>query len=223
MNEPESDSKQRPLPQADLHDPPKTDLTFDVEGIDQILKQTIPSTTFSGHSDTLMGAIAEGMHRAEEKLQTIEAALTALGARVERLEVQVRQDTRAAVVEVAALRDDVLSERKALSALSVFNAVISSLDSLQALRTLLAENTESPTYRQVVALIDSLTMALRGLGFVEFQVTVGDQFDPTCMECVGYAEGQVGIVLGVNRTGYRTQAGVVRPVGVLIADPNSSV
>jgi hypothetical protein len=41
------------------------------------------------------------------------------------------------------------------------------------------------------------------------------------MECLGYGEGPTGVVLEVMQPGYRTADVVVRPAGVLIADPRA--
>ena len=42
------------------------------------------------------------------------------------------------------------------------------------------------------------------------------------MHPCGYTEGPPGIVLGLERPGYRTKEKVVRPAGVLIANPVES-
>jgi molecular chaperone GrpE (heat shock protein) len=201
--------------------PKPVEASTDLTEFDKVLTQTIPAT-LSGYDHPSLETIGDHhIQQLLQRMQAMEATQTALAAQLVRLEAQVRQDTRATVVEVNALRTDLLGERKALSALGVFNGVVPRLDSLYAMRTALEGEPESSIYRQVDALIDSLTMMLRGLGFVDFTVAVGEPFDPVRMECSGYAQGQIGVVLEVTRMGYRVQTGVVRPVGVLIADPSA--
>jgi len=60
---------------------------------------------------------------------------------------------------------------------------------------------------------------LHVLGFEEFNVGEGKAFDPVCMECVGYAEGKSGVVLKARRPGYCAGGKIVRPAGVVIANP----
>ncbi len=188
----------------------------------QAINPGTPLDQITSDHARLLETITDHVQQLLQRVQDMEAAQNTIIARLEQLEVRLRQDTRAAVVEVGALRTELLGERKSLSALGVFNGVLPMLDSLRAMQAAQA-NTESPVYHQIDALINSLTMMLRGLGFSEFTVAVGEPFDPTFMECTGYAHGQTGIVLEASRIGYRTQAGVIRPVGVTIAAPNVSL
>jgi molecular chaperone GrpE (heat shock protein) len=165
------------------------------------------------HPAPTLQSISQQLEHLTQRLESMQNDLN-------RIESQFRQDTRAAAIEIGGLRHDLKGEQRALSALSVFNGVVPMLDSLSAIRTAIQDQTESAFYRQVNAVISGLRMMLRGLGFSEFEVTVGEPFDPHRMECMGYAAGAPGVVLSVMRTGYSTSTGVVRPVGVLVADPN---
>jgi molecular chaperone GrpE (heat shock protein) len=197
-----------------------SDESIDLSQLDKVMKQTIPGRLLT-QGDPLLLTIAEQVQQLLERIQAMEAAQTTLVTRLERLETQLRQDTKAAVVEIGALKNELLGERRTSSVMGIFNGILPTLDSLRLIRATFDKNSDPVVTRQVDTVIVSLTMMLRGLGFIEFEVEVGAPFDPTCMECTEYAQGEPGFVLGITRTGYRTQTGVVRPTGVCIADPLS--
>ncbi|HEX6862888.1 MAG TPA: nucleotide exchange factor GrpE, partial [Thermoanaerobaculia bacterium] len=74
-------------------------------------------------------------------------------------------------------------------------------------------------FAQVNGVVSALAGLLQGLGFHELVPEVGEPFDPATMECVGYAPGRPGVVLAGVHPGYRAHDVIVRPAGVLIADP----
>ena len=77
-------------------------------------------------------------------------------------------------------------------------------------------------WRLVRAVVSSLSNLLQSLGFEAFEAEEGEPFDPHRMECLGFQEGEPGIVLEAVRSGYRIDQTVVRPAGVHIADVRAS-
>ena len=193
-------------------------ITNDIPGFKTPAKEQLP-TASANPEKPAMEAVTAQLQLLTAQLQAVEAAQSAFSTRFDRLETQLREDTRASVIEILAIRKELLGERKALSALSVVNGIVPALDSLYAMQKMLEKDPTSPALPQIDAIIHTLVMMLRGLGFEEFIVDVNAPFNPGSMEFAGYAPGPGGVVLGVVRKGYRTQSGVVRPVGVLIANP----
>ena len=165
-----------------------------------------------GKVENFLNEIAEDMLQVLKSLKELENRQQELGARIEQM-------SQANARELDTLRRDLLGERKALAAISVFQAMVPWLDSLRIMHRKLHPKRDAGPRRQLQGIMDVLTMMLQGLGFEEFQVKLKEAFDPKRMECCGYAEGLPGVVLALERPGYRTQAQVVRPAGVFIANP----
>ena len=91
------------------------------------------------------------------------------------------------------------------------------LDALEAMEAGLNEGELVRT--QLRGVNSALRSILEHLGFEPFRPGIGDPFDPTYMECAGYAEGLAGVVLAAVRPGYRAKDVVVRPAGVHLAAP----
>ena len=85
------------------------------------------------------------------------------------------------------------------------------------MRDAMDDDVEQPVRNRVTAVITLLRNTLRSLGFSEFTPDDGEQFDPRCMICDGYAEGTAGEVITCVRPGYRAEDKVVRPAGVVMA------
>jgi molecular chaperone GrpE (heat shock protein) len=151
--------------------------------------------------DSLAQEIAEDMLNVLERLSAIERL--------------VRDQARAS----EALRRDLVGAHRALAVRSVFDAVASALDSLESVRLGLGPDAPGRAHTQLGLAASVLNILLQTLGFERFDVVPGEQFLPDRMECLGYAEGEPGRVLEVVRAGYCTGELVVRPAGVLIADP----
>jgi molecular chaperone GrpE (heat shock protein) len=169
--------------------------------------------------DELIEEIADDLLTLLQKMKGIESNQRDVIARMDQIEQSVRELSRSYGREIDSLRRDLLGERKALSAMLVFNAVAPTLDSLRAMHAKLHHAKDKQTREQLNAVIQAIGVALRGLGFAEFQPARGEPFDPTRMECLGYAKGERGVVLESVRPGYVAQETVIRPAGVLIADP----
>nr|MDQ3806190.1 nucleotide exchange factor GrpE [Acidobacteriota bacterium] len=172
-----------------------------------------------GGGTDLTEEIAEDMLELLRRVKFIESAHAELLTRLERMEGALRDTSRQFALEFEALRRDLLGERKAMGALSVCHAVLPTLDSLRVMYARLHPSKDSRTRAQLDALIQTLGATLRGLGFLEFNAAQGEAFDPASMECLGFAEGQPGVVLSAARPGYRAGDAIVRPAGVVIAGP----
>jgi len=218
-SKPHSSKKYPTPPKAEVSE--ATLIPLDMSGLDQILDQTKLTLEDTG-GQAQPESSTDPAQELIKRMEAFEAVQTAMAARLEQMEGLVRRDTRAVIVEMMNLRNDLLGERKALSSLSVFNSVVQTMDSLTTMRTSLSGEADSALCRQVDAVIASLTLTLRGLGFIQFNVDRGETFDPLRMECTGYAQGLPGVVLDITRVGYRTEVGIARPAGVLIADPTPS-
>ncbi len=154
-----------------------------------------------------------------QRLSTIEEKQAAVISRLDRIDQTVQASSRAVAKELDAVRRDLLGESKSLAALSVFNAVVPWLDSLRTMRDQMLAKKDKKVRSRLESAIDAIIGMLQGLGFEEFRVNEGEPFDPTRMECTEYAEGEPGVVLHVDRPGYRCDRMVVRHAGVRIADP----
>jgi molecular chaperone GrpE (heat shock protein) len=117
------------------------------------------------------------------------------------------------------VRNDLAESRKGLALRSVFDPTALALDQLEAIRRGFDPEKEQAIYGQVSAATSTLSNLLQSFGFTRFAPDLGAPFDPARMQCLGYAQGQPGVVLQVLRPGYLAGEMLVRPAGVLIADP----
>jgi len=135
--------------------------------------------------------------------------------RLTSIERQVQDQVRA----TEAIRSELESSGSALTSRHIFEAMAPTIDSLRALALGLDAAAQPVAYGQVTSAAAVLNILMQTLGFQRYEVTPGEAFDPRRMECVGYAEGGQRIVLQAVRPGYVAGETVVRPAGVLIADP----
>ena len=164
--------------------------------------------------------LADDMLHLMRQVQGIEQRLADSTTRLERIEQSVNQSNIYFGQQLDKFRREIIGERKALSSLSILNAVLPTLDSLKS--AFLTKSTETANMADnslILSIIDSLNRMLRNLGFTEFMAIHGDPFDPDYMECLGYSDGNSGIVLDIVRPGYKVENTIVRPVGVILADP----
>ena len=116
------------------------------------------------------------------------------------------------------LRQDLTGERRGLLVRGLFDSVVTSLDSLEILARA-RELDGQPAGTQLSAICATLRNLLQSMGFSRFDAAPGEAFQPARMQCFGYAEGPAGVVLAAVQPGYAANDTVVRPAGVLIADP----
>ena len=166
--------------------------------------------------EATLSEVAEDTLELLKGVRALETALEDVRERLARVEQAALDISRVFAGELASLRQDLLGERKALAALSVFNGMAPVLDSLGAMRDGLASRKQLRTYRQVDAILETLSMMLRELGFSEFEAERGEPFDPRRMQCLDYGEGTPDTVAATARPGYQAGGVVVRPVGVVL-------
>jgi len=118
-------------------------------------------------------------------------------------------------------RRELLSERKASAVRSVFLAVVPILDALEGMTAGLDVHRDAIVHGQLRGVTSALRSIVENLGYEPFQPDVGEPFDPTRMECAGFADGAPGVVLSAVRTGYRAGTIVARCAGVKIAAPQT--
>jgi molecular chaperone GrpE (heat shock protein) len=168
------------------------------------------------------GDLAEGVDALVERITSLEERQLGISRALEEVSKAVADAAASHRRTLAMLHRDLLGERKASAALEVFRAVVPALDSLDAMRA----GPPARRGRQVHLQLDAAASALRNLvldlGYADFHAGVGEDFAPERMEALGYGEGAPGVVLAAVRPGYRCGDTVVRPAGVLIADPSAS-
>lgn len=157
--------------------------------------------------------LVEDTFQLRRQVQALERGQQDMLARLDALAASVSGGARAQAVELDTLRRELLGDSKARSTRGVFNAVVMAMDLLRMLQAGAADPGGG------AAVLAGLRNLLQSLGYLEFVIGVGRPFDAAWMECVEYAEGPPGVVLGVVRPGYRSGDTVVRPCGVRIADP----
>ncbi len=185
-----------------------------------------PSAAESPH---VLEELADDMLEVLRRLRALEQGQTEIKERLAQVDARVFESTRAIAHEMDQQRRDLLAERKSLLARSLFNAVVAHVDGLRAMRAGLEDGKRhrdkqtNRMIRQLEAIELSLITALQGFGYREFRAEVGHPFTPTTMECVGYANGQPGVVVQAVRTGFLApDGGVARPAGVLLTAPSTA-
>jgi molecular chaperone GrpE (heat shock protein) len=164
--------------------------------------------------------LAEDMLDVMQRLGTAEQLLHDTTAVLDRLTRLVEHGAAQQARSMEQLRQDLTGERRGLIVRGLFDSVVTALDSLEILARA-CESDGQPLGMQLQATCATLGNLLRSIGFSRFDVARGDTFQPARMQCFGYAEGPAGVVLEAVQPGYAASDTVVRPAGVLIADPTS--
>lgn len=173
------------------------------------------SSSFAGQLDEL----ADDMLMLMKRVKSIEAQQSQLLQRLDQLDGSLGQIGAATEREFVKLRRELLGERKYIAQMSTFSAVVTSLERLRTVYEELDPRIDPVAVTQIDALIQTLATMLRALGFAEFEPEVGEAFDPTRMECVGYAAGSANRVVRCVRPGFSCGEQIVRPAAVIIASP----
>lgn len=179
-----------------------------------------PTSQESDHA--VFEELANDMLGLMQQVKALQDHLSSVMSRVEQVEKRVVGITNSQIHEFDILKRELLGDRKAMAARTTLNAVAPWMDSLREMRNRMTSQKDAKLYSQVDAIIDRTVMMLHVLGFEEFCVGEGEVFDPIRMECVGYAEGKSGVVLKAKRPGYCAGGTIIRPAGVIIADPRST-
>jgi molecular chaperone GrpE (heat shock protein) len=168
------------------------------------------------------GELVEGIHALDERITRLEERQLELSETMEAVSRAVGEAATSHRRTLAMLHRDLLGDRKASAAYGVFRAVVPALDSLDAMRAGPSARRGRQAHLQLDAVASTLRNLLQDLGYADFHARVGEDFAPERMEALGYGEGAPGVVLAAVRPGYRCGDAVVRPAGVLIADPSAS-
>ncbi len=168
-------------------------------------------------AESHLAEISEDLLDMLERLTALDAAVASVAARFDALEARFENAVDSLGTDVRSMHRDLLGDRQAMASRSVYFKFIPRLDSVREVRRRLPAESEDSVGAQLDAVIYLMETAVQDLGFERFEVDQGSIFDPTCMECTGYGDGEAGTVLAVERLGYRAGETIVRPVGVRLA------
>jgi molecular chaperone GrpE (heat shock protein) len=178
-----------------------------------------PLDARSQPAEEQLDEIADDMLQLMKRVQDIEASQKRLFTCFEELQSNLKQAIQSVARETDLMRREILGDRKHTATMNLYNEIIPLLERLRIMQRNMDEREDERTLHQLNSVNETLSASLRRLGCAEFQVNIGDAFDPARMECDGFMEeGESGIVLGVVRPGYLAGNTVIRPAGVLIAD-----
>ena len=169
--------------------------------------------------DDALEEIAEDMEDVIQRLGRLERQSQETALAVTALRDIVAEHSSYQYRLVESVRNDLADSRKGLALRSVFDPTALALDQLEAILKGFDPEKEQAIYGQVSAATSTLSNLLQSFGFTRVAPDVGAPFDPARMQCLGYAQGQPGVVLQVLRPGYLAGEILIRPSGVLIADP----
>lgn len=166
--------------------------------------------------------IAEDMLVLMRRLQSIEETQRALQAHMERLQEGLSQGNRMISREIDTLRRDMIGDRKHVANTGVFNELIPMIDRLRTMHAHLDAKQDAGMIAQLEGVLETLATCLRRLGCGEFDVSVGEPFDPSRMECMECpADRERSVVLESMRPGYKLGDMVLRPVLVRLGAPTT--
>jgi len=160
--------------------------------------------------------IADDMLHVLERIGALEEKINTNTAKIMELQESYARGFKSYGMELEKLKDALLSERKALRARSVLNAILPALETLQITRKAYKPQEDSAVVNQISALINMLRSTIQSLGFEPFEAQPGDAFDPFSMQCLDYAEGEEGKVVRTEKEGYKAGDTVVKPSGVVL-------
>ena len=174
----------------------------------------------SAHIGESLHELADDMLDLMQRLSTTERLLQDASAASDRLASVVESHAARQARAVEQLRDELVGAHRGLIVRGLFNSMATALDSLEIL-TRASESDGQPVGTQLQATCATIRNLMQAIGFTRFDATVGARFDPERMQCFGYAEGPAGIVVQAIQPGYTAGDVVVRPAGVLIANPTA--
>ncbi len=175
----------------------------------------------SAGSDELLEELADDSLEIIRRLKTIEQGQDALFSRLEQMDQRLQESRRMTAGHLETIRRELAGEQKSLSAKSAFVAVVSVLESLRAMHRQLSPKRDKRAMNQLKGIELALVATVQTLGFQEFQPSIGEPFDPGCMQSIEYGTGAPNTVLRVLQPGYRVGVVVVRPASVATAAPDT--
>jgi len=179
------------------------------------------STKAPGSPDALE-EIAEDMVDVVQRLGRLERQAQETTASVAALQTSFAEHSSYQYKLGESLRRDLVGDRKGLALRAVFDPAAAALDQLEAICKGFDPERDRAAFGQVSAAVATLENLLQSLGFSRFAPQTGEAFDPARMQCLGYVEGDPGVVQQVLRRGYLAGDILVRAAGVLIANPDTA-
>lgn len=173
------------------------------------------------HTQAQTDRIGEALHELADDTLHVLQRMTAFERQLQELAAAISDSDARHHQLIEQLRQDSIGARRGLVVRSLFESVVTALDSLDILARAGALDAEALQH-QVQATGSVLQALLASQGFTRFEAAAGDAFQPARMQVVGYAEGPPGVVLRNVQPGYLVNETVIRPAGVLIADPTAS-
>lgn len=167
-----------------------------------------------------LAEIADDMLGLMRRMREIENSQQSMSARLESFHEGWSRSSLTTARELDTLRRDLIGDRRHTAMTDMFNELVPMIDRFRTMRDSLDVDADARLIVQLDGVLETLSASLRRLDCQEFDVNTGAQFDPNCMECVGYLpDGEVGVVLEFVRAGYRFDQQVLRPASVKIAAP----
>jgi molecular chaperone GrpE (heat shock protein) len=163
--------------------------------------------------------LADDMLDLIKRISAMEQVQHLTMARLDELAAAQAQGSHQHARQLHAMHQELLSERRALTAQSTLQAILPSLDGLRVMRAGLDPELDDRTIAQLDAISISLASSIQALGFQEITATVGQPYDATWMKITGFSEGAPGVVLEISYPGYRAGDVVARHCGVCISNP----
>jgi len=163
--------------------------------------------------------IAEDMLELRKYLRETQKSQEQLKDRLEHLEQSIHASSVSNSRRLNKLHSELAGDRKGMLMLGALDALSPFLRSLRVMRAGLDKQIDERIDAQAHALERNLVNVLRRLGYQEFHVEEGEPIDSAKMEGAGYGNGESGIVLEESYPGYTVNGVVVKPAGIIIAEP----
>ena len=172
------------------------------------------SKQHASETDELLQEVAEDMVDVLAKLNAISERQAMLEQKFDYAFGITQTMGKNHALELSGIRKELLSEEKSAAHRSIFSTVVGTLDQMRAMAGGLDAEEDERTLKQMTAVIYALTSIIQSLGIEEFSIAAGEMYDPNTMECIGYAEGEPGLVMKTLRPGYRAGSMLFRSAGV---------
>jgi molecular chaperone GrpE (heat shock protein) len=168
---------------------------------------------------SILPELADDMLEVLRRMQAIEETQQRLASQMAQVHGAVQGQSR----DLSNLRQEIGIELRVNAVAAVLRGVVPILNTLANARKGLHPKKDDRFIKQIEALRVELDTVLNSLGCATFTPRIGEPFNPATMEVSGYAKGDRGIVLAIDRPGYFVANRVIRNAGVKIADPTKTV
>lgn len=173
-------------------------------------------------NDDYMEELVQDMRHLIEGFNTIVKRFDQFEEKIQHSEQIAEKFLKGIAREVDQIRDQLLSERKAFVNRSVFTTILPAIESLEISQKNIDDKKDSIAYQQIKGVLDLLKTILQTIGYTPFSIEPGEEFNTSCMECAGYAEGEQGIVIKMERPGYKIGETVAKPCSVIVGQKSKN-